>query len=302
MFFLKRPSCRLRHRYFIQTAFRMQQTPLFPSKLVKEHRRERGNSYENHILMLQQVLDELWIDQMHPEATVVLCWSSQSLSSTHCPQAISKQPQEIHSNKYAFMADFMLHSGSTLPFKCLLAPVNTFYRCIQTDTQTQIHKQVDSGTDLCDLCRGRHPWSQDGWAVICSPWWLKDEVDEVRGERERKEKEAAEVLVSRGAERSEKLRQTESETGCQMSCRLTFQYRRREVRERHRQRVGRGDRDRESERGKWGESMNACLLTNLNLLPLLLLFSSPSIFPSILLYAGNSHWGLSDESLSVKTC
>lgn len=66
-----------------------------------------------------------------------------------------------------------------------------------------------------------------------------------RGEG-REEKEAAveaEVLVSRGAERSEELRQGESETGCQMSCRLTFLYRRREVRERHRQRVGRGDRD-----------------------------------------------------------
>lgn len=34
-------------------------------------------------------------------------------------------------------------------------------------TGTGSHKQVVSGTDLCDLCRGRHPWCRDGRAVIC---------------------------------------------------------------------------------------------------------------------------------------
>lgn len=49
-----------------------------------------------------------------------------------------------------------------------LMSVQHFLQVEPTDTQTWTHKQVDSGTDLCDLCRGRHPWSQDGRAVICS--------------------------------------------------------------------------------------------------------------------------------------
>lgn len=94
----------------------------------------------------------------------------------------------------------------------VLAAVSASFRFIQqsnghTDEQTWTHKQVESDTDLCDLCRGRHPWSQDGRAVICSPWWLEDEAQVTEGKRGRKEgweEEEADVPEEQG--RSEEVR------------------------------------------------------------------------------------------------
>lgn len=64
----------------------------------------------------------------------------------------------------------------------------------QTDTQT-------GDTDLCDLCRGRHPWSQDGRAVICSPWWLEDEAGVKERKKGRKEGEAKRQTYQRSREK-----------------------------------------------------------------------------------------------------
>lgn len=69
----------------------------------------------------------------------------------------------------------------------------------------QTDRHTNRWTDLCDLCRGRHPWSQDGRAVICSPWWLEDE--ERGGKEGRKGRKGGKRgRRMRGAERSEELR------------------------------------------------------------------------------------------------
>lgn len=114
-------------------------------------------------------------------------------------------------------------------------------------------------------------WGWGGWGA--------GEREE-EGEEGREAKEAAVVSVSGGAERSEELRQGESKSGCQMSCRLmhwlTSLYRRREVRERHRQSVGRGHREREEigEKAWMPVCWRFCIPS-----PLFLLFSSHSILP-----------------------
>lgn len=158
----------------------------FSSKLVTERKHEGENCNPNHIFKSRQIADELWMDQSYPKATVVLHWSSQSLSSTFCSQVLFlKQPPWIQSNMFStehFHGRIysMLYCSFKLPLNIcfLLLTLPAGWSNLQTDTQTRTHKQVDSGTDLCDLCRGRHPWSQDGQAVICSPWCLEDEEDE----------------------------------------------------------------------------------------------------------------------------
>ncbi|KAK9515646.1 hypothetical protein VZT92_026274 [Zoarces viviparus] len=71
-------------------------------------------------------------------------------------------------------------------------------------------KQVDSGTDLCDLCRGRRPWCQDGRAVICSPWWLEDEEDEARVKGREKGKQGKEGKGGMSRQRSRERRGIEA--------------------------------------------------------------------------------------------
>lgn len=126
-----------------------------------------------------------------------------------------------------------------------------------------------------------------GYLFTMVPWRMRCGWKKKKGRKEGKEE--------RDQKSAEEQRDGgKSESGCQMSCRLmhwlTSLYRRREVRERHRQSVGRGDKEREIERERKSGRKHECLFADDSESPPLFFFFSPPtvFFLSILLYMGES--------------